>query len=683
MNNIKAHAPRGYVVGIGRGAAGFTTQSDIGPMKVQPGETAGALVADGGSGSRASELRAARMAMKQQQQQQQQQQQGPPAGYVPGMGRGMGGVNTNPSNDGLSRMAYDVYSNNNNNNNRQENERHQQGQFDDDDDEADRIYKEIDDRMSSRRSKKRERDNGEGNRMMMGKNGSETTTTKIADEFRELKEKLASVSEDQWAAIPDVGDYSLKYKQKRREDVFTPLPDSVVHAKSMTNADATAGAHSSRAAHDSTVDISGFASSIPGAKSSGFKSSVSNMSGLAEARGTVLGMSLDKMSADSASGKSTIDPKGYLTSLSSIKVATSAEIGDIQKARLLLKSVRDTNPHHGAGWIAASRVEEAAGKIPQARKIIQEGCEACPENEDVWLEAARLHPENVAKTILATAVRHVPKSVKIFLYAADLEKDAAAKKAVLRKALEAIPTSVTLWKHAIELEDSEDARILLGVAVEKVPTSVDMWLALARLESYDNAKRVLNKARKHLPVERSIWIAAAKLEEAQNHKDMVDKIIGKGVKTLLRHNVVLNRSQWLKEAESAESSGATLTSASIVKHTVGIGVDLEDRFRTWMGDCQDALGRGAVSTARAIMAESLKSFPAKKSLWLQAVELERKHGSTSSLDEVLAAASERLPRAEIFWLVRAKEKWLSGEIDSARDILSKAFELNPESESVW
>jgi hypothetical protein len=33
------------------------------------------------------------------------------------------------------------------------------------------------------------------------------------------------------------------------------------------------------------------------------------------------------------------------------------------QARLLLKSVITTNPHHGPGWIAAARLEEKAGKL--------------------------------------------------------------------------------------------------------------------------------------------------------------------------------------------------------------------------------------------------------------------------------------------------------------------------------
>ncbi|EJK53934.1 hypothetical protein THAOC_26535 [Thalassiosira oceanica] len=141
-------------------------------------------------------------------------------------------------------------------------------------------------------------------------------------------------------------------------------------------------------------------------------------------------------------------------------------------------------------------------------------CHACPEGGSMKLQApARLHPIDQAKTILAAAARRMPTCVKVYLRAADLENHDFAKKAVLRKALEANPNSVTLWKAAIDLEDADDARVLLSVAVEKVPHSIEIWLALARLESYENARKVLNQARKHLPTERSIWIAAAKLEE--------------------------------------------------------------------------------------------------------------------------------------------------------------------------
>lgn len=535
--------------------------------------------------------------------------------------------------------------------------------MDDEDDEADAIYDAIDERMNSKRRKR----NGEHS--TASANNGESSA--IGDQFRELKQKLADVTEEEWAAIPDVGDSSLRFKQRRREDVFTPLTDSLLESRSALGKDATSGG---RVTIAGTTAVDGTATSTAGFKT--------NLSGLAEARSTVMTMSLDKMS-DSISGQTVIDPKGYLTSLSSVKIASAAEVGDVNKARLLLKSVRDTNPKHAPGWIAAARVEEAAGKTVQARKLIVEGCEICPDSEDVWLEAARLHPNDRAKTILAAGARRIPHSVKIFLRAADLESNDVDKKAVLRKALETNSNSVTLWKAAIDLEDEEDAKVLLGVAVEKVPHSVEMWLALARLETYDNARKVLNRARKELPSDRSVWIAAAKLEESQNHGDMVDRIIEKAVRSLDKHDAVVTRAQWLQEAEAAESAGAPLTSAAIVKCTLGRGVDDEDRQRTWSDDANAALSRGAIATSRAILAHSLATFPSKRSLWLQAVDLERSHGTAESLDEVLEAASERLPRQEIFWLVRAKEKWLAGDVNASRNILTEAFKANPESEPVW
>ena len=121
---------------------------------------------------------------------------------------------------------------------------------------------------------------------------------------------------------------------------------------------------------------------------------------------------------------------------------------------MLFDSLVKSNPKHPPGWIAAARLEEHAGRMVAARKIIKQGCEQCPKSEDVWLEAARLHVRipalylfpfcffltcapsqnnDDAKVVLANAVQHVGQSVRIWLAAADLESDPKAKKRVLCK----------------------------------------------------------------------------------------------------------------------------------------------------------------------------------------------------------------------------------------------------------
>jgi pre-mRNA-processing factor 6 len=337
--------------------------------------------------------------------------------------------------------------------------------------------------------------------------------------------------------------------------------------------------------------------------------------------------------------------------LNSIKVNTEAEIGDIKKARLLLKSVTTTNPKHGPGWIAAARLEELAGKLSVARKTIVEATQACSDSEDVWIEAARLHPPEQAKSILAKAVKNIPKSVKIWQYAAQLESDNSSRQRVLRKALEFIPTSVKLWKAAIELETPEDAKLMLSRAVECVPQSVEMWLALAHLESYQNAKKVLNKAREACPTDRSIWITAAKLEEANKNEVVVPAIIKRALKVLSGNGVAIEREQWIKEAQECESSSSLFTAQSIIEQIISIGVEEQDRKRIWSEDADSCVAQGKIGCARAIYAYALQVFPKKKSLWLKVANLEKTHGTPSSLDQLLQKAVVECPNSEGNFLI--------------------------------
>lgn len=72
-----------------------------------------------------------------------------------------------------------------------------------------------------------------------------------------------------------------------------------------------------------------------------------------------------------------------------------------------------------------------AGKLQAARNLILNGCQLCPDSEDLWLEAVRLGPDT-AKKVIAQAVQHLPNSVKLWIKAAELEPDVKAKKRVFR-----------------------------------------------------------------------------------------------------------------------------------------------------------------------------------------------------------------------------------------------------------
>ncbi|KAB8213354.1 hypothetical protein RU639_000954 [Aspergillus parasiticus] len=632
-------APENYVAGLGRGATGFTTRSDLGPAREGPTpEQIQAALA-----KRAQLLGAA-----------------PPTAY--GAGREKGGKEDkteeeedderfqDPDNE-VGLFAY--------------------GQFDQEDDEADRIYREVDEKMDKRRKARREI------RERQEREDYERKNPKIQQQFADLKRSLASVSEDDWANLPEVGDLTGKNRRAKQNlrQRFYAVPDSVLaSARDSTQFETTVtddGAH---------TDIQG----------EGVDGTITNFADISAARDKALKVKLDQAaissSGDSASGSATsIDPKGYLTSLTQSELkAGEVEIGDIKRVRVLLESVTRTNPKHAPGWIALARLEELAGRIVAARNCIAKGCELCPKSEDAWLENIRLNEGHNAKVIAANAIQNNDRSTRLWIEAMRLESEPRAKKNVLRQAILHIPQSVVIWKEAVNLEeDPVDARLLLAKAVEMIPLSVELWLALARLETPENAQKVLNAARKAVPTSYEIWIAASRLQEQMGTFNKVN-VMKRAVQSLARENAMLKREEWIAEAENCEEEGAILTCGAIIRETLGWGLDEDDdRKDIWMDDAKASIARGKYETARAIYAYALRVFVNRRSIWLAAADLERNHGTKEALWQVLEKAVEACPQSEELWLLLAKEKWQTGEIDEARRVLGRAFNQNPNNEDIW
>lgn len=627
-------APANYVAGLGRGAVGFTTRSDIGPARAPA----------------APEVNF-----------------GPaPEGYVAGRGRAMGALARElGETGGLGKLQQSSESHEEDLNESNFDEFSGWGgalfgketPYDEDDQEADKIYGAVDDRMDSRRKRRREEKRLE----MLKKVRQERP--KAQEVFADLTADLKAVSESEWAAIPDSADSALKRNQKKRLDVFTPVPDTIIGARGT----AYANALDPRASGTETPAVSGTTSTIE----------------FSSAKKTIISMELGRIE-DNVTGHSVVDPQGYLTSLNAFSIGGGYDVTELKRARLLLKSIITTNPKNPQGWIAAARLEEQDGKLVAARKLLKGGCDACPESQDIWLECARLQTPENAMVILWDAVKRIPTSEKLWSRLADLENRVPKKKTILRRALEQIPTSINLWKMAIELEEQEDAIIMLQRAVECVPHSVEMWLTLARLETYENARDVLNRARRAVPTEPRMWITAAKLEESQQHgSEIIERIIEKGISVLQQYQVVMDREKWLQEAETAEFEKYPLTCQAIVKATISMGVEPEDRLRTWVDDAQASLSRNAVETARAIYGYALTVFPGKKSIWQQACMLEKEHGTPVALEQMLKKAVNYCPQAETLWLMAAKQKWQAREVAEAREILTAAFKANRDSEQIW
>lgn len=526
-----------------------------------------------------------------------------------------------------------------------------------DDAEADRIYAEVDARMESRGKRRREEKAEEVEK------AARLGSSRIADEFSALKRDLAKVTEEEWDNLQEIGDRSLR-NRPRMAEAYVPVPDAVL-VGSLGGGGKAGGAGATPA----NAGPNGDASVHP------------DIRGMREARGQMLSLRLGKMSGD-VHGQSVVDPQGYLTALTETGVHSTSTVADINKARLLLKSVIMTNRSHGPGWVAAARLEEQAGDLKTARKVILEGTLACPGDEDVWLEAIRLQGPSTVKQVLLDALRQLPQSTNIWLRAAEQEETLAGKQMVFRKALTLLPGSETLWKEAVKIEEPENARILLQRAVECVPQSLSLWLALARLETYESARTVLNRARRALPTEPLIWVHAARLEEAQGNLEMVPKILTRAISTLQKNGVILRRALWLEQAGESEEASAPETARSILRASSGIEVEEEDKLRTWKGDAEMFVRQKRFVCARTLYQLLNETYPTDVNLWLDSAKVEKEHNSREAYEAVLRSAVAQCPTEEILWLMAARSAWERGDVAAARGVLSSAFEANPDSSSL-
>jgi pre-mRNA-processing factor 6 len=581
--------------------------------------------------------------------------------------------------------------------------------YDKEDDEADRIYQDVDEKMDKRRRarrlvttlsfphfpsftsplssmrcssmyvlprtdtdhvlpyrearEKKERDEYEKN------------NPKIQLQFADLKRALGGVSEEEWAALPEVGDMTGKAKRAREARMNNArsyaVPDSVINA----------------AAQQGQLETSISADSGDG--------TMTNFASIGAAQKSALQVRLDSAAASTpgtqtnVSGTSTsVDPRGYITALDkSQAVGTEAPVEDINRARVLLESAVKTNVNNGPGYVALCRLEELAGKVHTAKKIIQKGCDMCPRSIVVWEEAIRINRDNIhnAKIIAATGIKQNPKAIKLWMAAIDLEQTNAGRKKVTRQALDNNPQSVELWKVLInDTEEIENVRMLFAKATETVKLSEELWISYARVSEPEHAQQILNAARKAIPTSWAIWVQACRLQEQLGKEDLCDRIMERAVKALIKENAMLKREEWITQAEICEEEGASVTAGSIIKATIGWGLDEDDERRdTWLQDSKDSIARGRYETARAILSHAVTVFPLSTTVWHALAELEKRHGTNEALLNTLERAVNSCPNSESLWLLYAREMWQAGKPTEARNVIARSFRQLPGNENLY
>ena len=627
--------PAGYIPGISRGDQGFITRSDIGPMKADFPTGLGASKQEGGGDDAQNDTKWDSWL----------------------------GYNEAPQ----VTMNYD-----------------------DEDREADDIYNTIDNYLETKKTKKYQKETEKvRNRLTATTESMKMEDKSNSEMLINFKRQQQTMSKDDWDSIPDAVSYGNK--RNRRAEKYTPVPDRVImeginsmQPKNVIDPKAL------EATNPNLMKQSGLASSLltGGMSKVGGMSTVmagmTSQSDVGEAREKLLGQKLDSISS-TVSGQSVVDSSGMLTALNTVDVTKNVDISDLKKARLLFKSLINSNPKKARGWIAAARVEELDGKVQEAKNILAQGVEHAPYSEDLWLEAARFEGQSdLAKSILAKGVKHIPKSIKLWIACAKKETETEFKVKVLKKALKIIPQSEKIWRMLIELSMKEDeAKEYLSCAVKCTPDCLDFWIAFAKLSPYLEAKAILNEAGNHFKkIERKIWIHAAKLEESNGNPNNCDTLIQRGLKKISKA-MMIRREDWLEEAYLCEKHDTPGTAKAIIRSIFQLDMVDKDFEKQWIEDSDAAILRSNNACAKSMLEFALQNCPDVKELWYKAISFERMHGSQEGLDELLSLAVRTHPDSAEFWMRLAKCFIIRSDIETARATLIKAQETCKNQEAIY
>lgn len=616
---MKRKAPPGYIAGLGRGAIGFTTRSDIGPARDAAVDTS-------------------------------------------------------------SKRKHDEVDDDNNDISDDNNDDDTKGlfassQYDAEDDEADNIYMTIDERMDARRKKRREIKQ----KKLLEKMKDDKPS--ITQQFANTKKELSKVTEEEWELLPEVtdmvrqrgdqrekererGKYMVNFAPTRLQNIletdvsqFGRARDKLLGQKLDKISDSVSG--------QTVVDPRQFLSRIrpdPKNEESNEAYSVIPTSSNDPSNNIILSESEIKRQRKLLQAllkQNRSDSRAWIALLNLEKRANGPSSSTSAGLKNIIAHACMACPKSVDVWLEAISLEDAS--IEQKHKIINKALDNIKDSVKLWMFAINLQDNLYNK--LSTDGKNIEVQLN--------------KKSLLLTALNYIPDSSILWNELSKiyylLRSSKNIQIdylplvkLLEKAVAKVPQALHLWLSLSSLQMQSNnlggiaaAQSTLNKARKLLPNRYEIWIMASRLAELQNGKLTPNLIIRKAYIALSSNNSSPSLKEWLDIAYTNEI-GDDITSsiihfdldnenkAKFVKTAEAIvDVILQKEIETindsikqtllldWLSLAQGFISKKSIVTSKHILKKCLLLSSDCKEAWTDICKVEYKHNGIDSVIKLL------------------------------------------------
>ncbi|XP_024375259.1 uncharacterized protein [Physcomitrium patens] len=385
-----------------------------------------------------------------------------------------------------------------------------------------------------------------------------------------------------------------------------------------------------------------------------------------------------------------------------------------QAMEILKQCIRDW-PDDGRPYVALGTLLKKLGKVQEARKVFEDGCQAVRgENAYIWQ----------AWAVLEDRVGNTGKARKLFdaATAADRTHPAAwhgwavlelregntkKARALLKKGLKFHgPNEYLLQTLAlldVKMGRYDQARILFGKATRSNPKSAASWLAWALMEASQERKTTARNLFKNgieaSPKNRYVWQAWALFEAKEGNKERARQLFQRGqqlnpldpviyqsyglfeydcghiaiAKQLFKRGVSVgpqHQPAWIAWAWVEWKEGNLDAARELFQRAIAVdprSMDAVRAFQAW-GILEDR--EGNVGVARVLFKRALRVDSQNVPTWMSWAAMEERQGNAVRADELRSLCLQQ--RTEVVdenpWDVNL-ENMLAPAIDKLRDFL--------------
>jgi pre-mRNA-processing factor 6 len=326
-------------------------------------------------------------------------------------------------------------------------------------------------------------------------------------------------------------------------------------------------------------------------------------------------------------------------------------------------------------WLEAARLN-----TPENAKIIlANAAQYVPESVRIWIKAMDLEGDvRAKKRVIRSALEFIPNSVSLWKTAISLEEDSEDARIMLSRAVECVPMSTELWLALARLEKYENAKKVLNRARAAIPSSHEIWITAAKLEeTQDNDKMVdviIQRAVQSLSVKNNIldregWLEQAEACEADGNVCTAQAIV--------RHAVGLDLDQddqrrtWIEDAQRAAGHKSIHVARATYAHALKTYPNKKD---LWLKAAFLEKAHGSIESLEELLKRAVTYVPQAETLWLMAAKEKWLGGDVDGARTILSEAFIANPDSENIWLAAVKLESENGEHQRARALLTRARE---------